>query len=484
MGVETQRFEAKVDRSGEHHLWTGAKTAAGFGQVRIAGRLRTTAQVAWELANGPIPPGARVVGCPHDPACVHIEHLGLDTGKSKSNSTSPATRANRGGGAMSETRPGVWKLTVEGVRDEDGHRVRAYRTVDGGRREASKALAAFIVEVGDGSGLPTRSSHGLTVNELVEWYLAFARDERGLEHSTLVGYSEVYELWLRPSIGSVRAGSLEAGALDKVFGKMRRAGLSYSRMNNARALLSGAYRWGRRHRKVSSNPVDRLEIPASSKGRRETATPELDELLLILNGADEHEPELAPVLKLGATTGMRRGELSGLRRNRIHLDRHELSVDTAINDAGGVVVEKSTKTKRNRIVSLDAATIELLSQHLAAMDERAEVFGVTIPPDGFVFSVDPACEVPMRPELMTRRMRQLRKRLGIRAEDFDATILALRKWTSSELMDAGFNPSTVSGRQGHSVQVMLHHYSTRRRSADQAAAEHLGARVHGTAVNG
>ena len=80
---------------------------------------------------------------------------------------------------------------------------------------------------------------------------------------------------------------------------------------------------------------------------------------------------------------MRRGELSGLRRNRLRLDRGELLVDTAINDA------------------------------------------------------------------------------------------------STELMDAGFNPSTVSGRQGHTVQVMLAHYSTRRRSADQAAAQHLGDRVHG-----
>ena len=47
-----------------------------------------------------------------------------------------------------------------------------------------------------------------------------------------------------------------------------------------------------------------------------------------------------------------------------------------------------------------------------------------------------------------------------------------------ELMDAGFNPAAVSGRQGHTVQVMLHHYSTRRQSADKAAADHLGARVH------
>jgi hypothetical protein len=49
----------------------------------------------------------------------------------------------------------------------------------------------------------------------------------------------------------------------------------------------------------------------------------------------------------------------------------------------------------------------------------------------------------------------------------------------SELMDAGFNPAAVSGRQGQTVQVMLHHYSTRRQSSGKAAAEHLGQRIHG-----
>ena len=80
-------------------------------------------------------------------------------------------------------------------------------------------------------------------------------------------------------------------------------------------------------------------------------------------------------------------------------------------------------------------------------------------------------------------MRALRGALPNGPGDFDATILALRKWTSSELMDAGFNPSAVSDRQGHTVQVMLQHYSSRRRSADRAAADHLGARVYGSTAH-
>ena len=62
--------------------------------------------------------------------------------------------------------------------------------------------------------------------------------------------------------------------------------------------------------------------------------------------------------------------------------------------------------------------------------------------------------------------------------DFDGSILALRKFTSSELLDAGFNLSMVSQRQGHGPQVLVKHYSKSRRSSDRKAAEHLGRLVH------
>jgi len=62
--------------------------------------------------------------------------------------------------------------------------------------------------------------------------------------------------------------------------------------------------------------------------------------------------------------------------------------------------------------------------------------------------------------------------------DFDGSVLALRKFTSSELLDSGFNISMVAQRQGHGPQVLIKHYSKSRRSADRKAAEHLGRVVH------
>jgi hypothetical protein len=67
-------------------------------------------------------------------------------------------------------------------------------------------------------------------------------------------------------------------------------------------------------------------------------------------------------------------------------------------------------------------------------------------------------------------------------EFFDGSILALRKFTSSELLDAGFNISLVAQRQGHGPQVLVKHYARSRPSAERKAAEHLGQVVHGADV--
>jgi integrase len=462
-----------VDRSGDHHLWLGSRTPRGHGQLRVDGRLRTAAQVAWELERGEAPSGRRVRGCPDEPSCVRIEHLSL-AGKT---STEVSGRGKRGGGSISKVGVNKWKVTVDVGRDETGRRRRLTRVIHGSKGQAKQAMASLMVDLAEGRLRPSPAAGTCTVNELMHWYLEFARDVRGLEHSTLTGYRDAYDKWLADQIGDRVADRLSPADLDTAFGHMRRAGLSRSRMNNALSGLSGAYKWGRRHSKVAINPVVGFELPLSTKAPKTTSTPELHELLRILDGAEEHDPEISPVLNLAATTGMRRGELVGLRRDRLRFNRNELLVDTAVNDAGGAVVVKPTKTKRSRIVALDADTIGMLRTHLDEMDRRAQLCGVEIASDGYVFSLDPACIEPMRPEFLTRRMRLLRKTLGIDPGDFDATILALRKWTSTELMDAGFNPSAISGRQGHTVQVMLHHYSSRRRSADQAAAEHLGSRL-------
>jgi hypothetical protein len=51
------RFEAKVDRSGEHHLWLGAHKPDGSGIFKAGADVPVLARkVAWELVHGHAPP--------------------------------------------------------------------------------------------------------------------------------------------------------------------------------------------------------------------------------------------------------------------------------------------------------------------------------------------------------------------------------------------------------------------------------------------
>ena len=77
MATLRDRFEAKVDRSAEHHLWTGSKKADGTGKMKVDSKAVTAQRVAWELVHGQLPPGTEVLACPEDRACVRIEHLSL-----------------------------------------------------------------------------------------------------------------------------------------------------------------------------------------------------------------------------------------------------------------------------------------------------------------------------------------------------------------------------------------------------------------------
>jgi hypothetical protein len=69
------RFEAKVDRSGRHHRWTGSRTTDGAGKLEVDGRTVSARRIARELDRGPLSPPVAVSARPDDPSCVRVEHL-------------------------------------------------------------------------------------------------------------------------------------------------------------------------------------------------------------------------------------------------------------------------------------------------------------------------------------------------------------------------------------------------------------------------
>jgi len=537
-------FLSKVDQSGQHHLWTGAKKSNGTGQIRINGKLMTAPRAAWERAHGPLPDAVKVLGCPDVNACVRLDHLSVTkaagVGRKKA-------RALRGAGSKRKIRPGVWRLEVTAGTNNDGTiRRESKNVVVSNSDEAAAELARFVVSVRNAPSAPNREVRKMSVDQAMEVFLVeHLLGEKGREGKTVGDYRRIHEKWFSPHIGSRLVRQVEPDAIDKIFGRIRRAGLSRSRMNQAKSLYAPFFRWAVSRRMTSVSPMQHFQLPTSSHVPHERMPPEVEELSILLNEAVVVVPDIAPLLVLGGVSGMRRGELTGLRRDRIIWDELRLTVDTAISESRNV---KGTKTRKERSFYVDAATMELLRLHCEQMDERSALCGTKIAKTAFVFSLEPDCSRAIPPDYVTKRVAELKDHLGIsnkspevieledkafalrrqapvaragrpgpaptgglsfvdigkalnRSErwallavraaerranaklrdiklDFDGSIVALRKFTSSELLDAGFNITLVAQRQGHGPQVLVKHYARGRRSADRKAAEHLGRVVH------
>lgn len=544
------RIDAKVDRTGDHHVWAGAKKADGVGVIKIAGRIVTVRRAAWELVHGPLPSGSKVKGCTEERACVRVDHLSLDGDSRAAEEASPGpakVRATYGSGSKREIRPGVWKLTVTTGTHDDRSTRRSFKTARAANaNEAAGELAAFATEVRNSGPAPKKSLRELTVDDAMELFLdEHLAGEKGREQKTIDDYRRLNAKWFSPYIGMRKVRHIDEAMLDKAFGRMRRAGLSRSRMNQGRSLYGPFFRWAKARQMITRNPMTEFQLPTSKQVSKERLPPEVEELSLLLNKAVVVIPDIAPLLVLGAVTGMRRGELVGLRRSRIFWDELRVTVDAAIGEKRNV---KGTKTRKERSFHVDLETITMLRRHCELMDERAALFGVGVSDDGYTFSLEPDCSRAMAPDYMTKRVAELKDHLGIadkkpatmaledaalalrqqaqesrvgrtgpaptggmsyadigrqlgRSErwavlavrsaerreaarergsklDFDGSILALRKFTSSELLDAGFNVTLVAQRQGHGPQVLVKHYAKGRQSADRKAAEHLGRVVH------
>lgn len=179
-------------------------------------------------------------------------------------------------------------------------------------------------------------------------------------------------------------------------------------------------------------------------------------------------------VRVAASTGGRRGQLVGLQWCDVDVDGGRVTFRRAIVDGGpgvGLVVQ-GTKTGRSWRVALDAGTVGALRAHRAAMAARALSVGVPLAEGAWVFSDDPACRTPWRPDSTSARWRRLRGQVGLEG----VPLRALRHMVATELLADGVDVRTVAGRLGHATPALtLSTYAAWMPEADRRAADRMGA---------
>ena len=249
MASISERFEANVDRSGEHHLWCGYVAPDGTAQIRVNGRLTTARRVAWELAHGPLARGVNVASCIDATRCVRVEHLAVGRRRRPTPAPLPRRRALRGAGSVQEIRPGVWKVTIATA---NGRRA---RTIHGTHADAFTALDN-LHEENDG---PVAS-----LNALAARYLAHT-SASGRAPNTIRRYRELWQDWLAPTLGATRPDELQPAQIETTLAAMSDHGLSASSTRQAASLLARTYRWAQDAGLANYNPTLAARLPNGTR---------------------------------------------------------------------------------------------------------------------------------------------------------------------------------------------------------------------------
>ena len=120
-------------------------------------------------------------------------------------------------------------------------------------------------------------------------------------------------------------------------------------------------------------------------------------------------------------------------------------------------------------------TCELFAEHFRRRRAALGATGVTVPPDAFAFSPDPAGSHPWNPDTMTHRYGRYAARVGI-----SSSLKELRHYSATQLLSNGVDLRTVAGRLGHAEgSTTLRFYAQFAQSADQAAAKLLSGQLAG-----
>lgn len=371
-------------------------------------------------------------------------------------------------GTKVEVRPGVWRLRVVTGYTPAGHPRQASRTFAGTRKQADTALAAFITEVETGTAILGADT---TLDALLDRWLEHLAPLRS--PTTIRGYGDKLKR-VRRDLGSIKLTKLTAQHLDRAYRAWLTEGITASTVHSIHTVLGAALHQAEKWDLVERAVTEKATPPTKRTPPVRAVDPAT--VVAITAACRDSDPLLAAAIVVSATTGMRRGELCGLRWDDLDLDRRVMSIRRAIVYAlDRRPVAGPTKTHQERTVALDAGTVAVLRAHRLRADGWADAAGVELPGDGYVFTLDPAGADPWLPDSYSHAFGRVVRHTGasIRLHD-------LRHFAATHAIAAGIDVRTVAGRLGHAdPAVTLKVYSAFVADRDRHAAEVLGALVSG-----
>lgn len=292
-----------------------------------------------------------------------------------------------------------WSYAASAVRA--GKRVQA---TGSGYTSRSAALRARAEAVDTLRRAPSAARRGDTLSDWLDsWLARRSEGSNALRPATLAEYRRLAVI-IRDAIGGERLRDVTADTLDDLERHLHKT-LPGKATTHARvfAVMQSAVRDAFRRGMIADDPTRRRDAVRAPKTRRTMLQPE--QFARLVDWMTDRGERMAPVFWVAAATGLRRGELAGLRWIDVDLSTGRLVVAQQAVQVGREVIVGAPKTAagEGRVVMLDERTMDALRGVQAQQAQDARAWGSDYQNDAaLVFTNEGGS--PLVPEQLTRAL--------------------------------------------------------------------------------
>lgn len=345
-----------------------------------------------------------------------------------------ARKRGQGEGSIYKRKDGRWTAVVNlGYQDGKLKRKSFYGKT---REEVQGKLIAALNDVQKGIPIPTERQ---TLKQFLERWLTDCV-KPSVRPTTYVSYELQVRLHIVPMLGKYRLEKLTPQHVQTFLKDRLESGLAANTLKHClsilRMALGQAQRWGLLGRNVAAL----VDSPRAERHEFEPLTPK--QAREFLQAAQDDK--FGMLFTVAIATGLRRGELLGLRWVDIDFENGTLRVNRSLQRVQGKLVFQEPKTmKSRRVVPLPDLLVVKLREHRTRQLERKLAAGPNWQDNGLVFPS--RLGTPMEPRNVKRHLDPLLVKAGLppcRVHD-------LRHICASLLLEQGVQLKVVSEILGH-----------------------------------
>jgi integrase len=357
-------------------------------------------------------------------------------------------------GTIYKRKDGTWAAQVS----IQGRRLTKYAKT---RSEARSWLRMTLAQVDKGI---TFLGAQMELGKYLEQWLVTVKTS--VRPKTYAQYKQIVTSHIVPILGHIKLKDLRPDHIQSLYNTKLKSGTSIRTVRMIHAVLHRALNQALQMGTIIRNPSDAVIRPKLIKKEMKTlADTQVQTLLLAVRGT-----RYEALYLLAVTTGMRQGELLGLRWSDLDWVTRQVKVQRQLQrlPGNGMVFSEPKSASGRRVIALGSASIEILREHYKYQQLERLAAGERWIENDLIFPT--IIGTPCEGSNLIRNFKSLLRKNNLPSIRFHD----LRHTAATLMLQQGIHPKVVQERLGHSqISMTLDTYSHVLPSMQEEAAQKI-----------